>query len=170
MKRFISVATALAAVAIVGASCGGKAATPTTTTPTSLPTTTAPTTTVVQTTTMKREAAVFLRIVSPFNSETTTIDLSDAKPMTTAGLQAFLAPLGKVSNALVGSTLSAGFTGQAATAARTMAIAAEAIVADIQSVTASNWTSERAIIVRDEGTVGSEGRVIRADLGIPAAK
>jgi hypothetical protein len=49
-----------------------------------------------------------------------------------------------------------------------MAIAAEAVVADIGSVTASNWSSEEPVIARDEATVGKEDRLVRADLDIPA--
>ena len=168
MKLIISVAAALGVASLLCAACGGTTSPPNTTTPTSAPSTMAPTTTVARTATTKREAATFLEIIAPFNAATTRIDLSGAKPMTTAELQVFLAPLAKASNTLVSAILSAAFTGLAATPARTMAIAAEAVVADIGSVTASNWSSEEPVIARDEATVGKEDRLVRADLDIPA--
>jgi hypothetical protein len=116
---------------------------------------------------MRREAATFLRIVAPFDAQLLKSNLSDA-PTTTSGLQAYLAPLAKVASNLVSAILDAGFSGPAAAPARTMAIAAEAVAADIQSVTASNWASGKSLIAHDEGTVSQEARNVRADLGLHA--
>jgi hypothetical protein len=50
-----------------------------------------------------------------------------------------------------------------------MAIAAEAIFADIQSVTAPDWSSELPLIANDESTVRSEASAMLAKLSVRAA-
>jgi hypothetical protein len=160
MKRIISVAAALSAIALTAAACGGATTTPKATTPTTAPITAAA---------KAREGATFLKLVAPYNAERAKLDADKATPTTTAGLQAFLAPLVKASNTLAAALQHAGFTGPAATPALTMAISVEAVVADIQSATISNWPSEKTVIAGDEKTVNGEDKVLRATLGLPTA-
>ena len=95
---------------------------------------------------------------------------SKANAKTTAELQAFLAPLVTASNTFAAAIQGAGFTGPATTPAQTLAIGVEAVVADIESVTMADWTSERAVIARAEGQVDREDDALRAILGLPASK
>ena len=113
MKPTISLAAALSAIALTAAACGGATSTPKATTPTTAPSSAAA---------KAREGATFLKLVAPYNAERAKLDPDKANPTTTAGLQAFLAPLVTASNTLAAALQHAGFTGSAATPALTMAI------------------------------------------------
>jgi hypothetical protein len=164
MKWIISTGVAVTAIAVIAAACGGATGAPKATTSTTAPTTS----TTVPSATRTREATTFLKLVSPYNLAVKKLDASKSDSTTTSELQASLAPLVTASNTFTSGILSASFTGQAATAARTMAIAVEAVVADIQSVTIATWVSERSVIAHAEETVGDESNVVRADVGLPA--
>jgi hypothetical protein len=167
MKRIISLALTVVATVVTLAACGGATGAPKATTSTAVSTTrpSVPTT-IASSAVTRREAATFLRVASPYDAVVKQVNASKLDSPTTAGLQAALAPLVRASNTFTSGILSASFTGQAAGAARTMAIAVEAVVADIQSVTKANWTSERYVIAHAEETVGDENKVVRADLGL----
>lgn len=168
MKRIISFALTVTGIALAVAGCGGATGAPKATTSTVVTTTRPPTsTTIVSSAVTRREAATFVRLVSPYSAAVKQADVSKLDSPTTAGLQATLAPLVAASNTFTSGILSASFSGQAAGAARTMAIAVEAVVADIQGVTKANWTSEKNVIAHSEETVGQENNVVRADLGLP---
>ncbi|MGA2530673.1 MAG: hypothetical protein ABSG36_16135 [Acidimicrobiales bacterium] len=169
MKRIISVGVALGATAVLAAACSGATGTPKATNSTTAPATTpASTITTVPSATTTREAAEFLRLALPYDDSIKQLDLAKIDATTTGGLQASLGPVVAASNKFTGEILGASFTGRAATAARTMAIAVEAVVADIQSVTITNWTSERPAIAQAEKTVGEEANVVRVDVGLRA--
>jgi hypothetical protein len=160
MKRIISVAATLTAIALAAAACGGANGAPKATTPT---------TAAISAAAKAREAATFLKLVAPYNSERTRVVASEANARSTAELQAFLAPLVTASNTFAGAIQRSGFTGPAATPAQTLAIGVESVVADIESATRADWTSDKAVIARAEGQVDHEDDALRAILGLPAA-
>lgn len=168
MKATGNLTAVLTAIAITAAACGGAASPPETTASTGTPTTAAPTTTTVPSVTTAREGATFLRLVEPYNTEIAKFTASAVKPSTTAALRAYLAPLVAASNTLVSGLIGTAFSGQAASSTRTLAIGAEAVVADVQSVTVSNWASEKVVIDHDMATVKGEENVVRADLDLHA--
>lgn len=160
MKRIISVAAALTAIAVTTAACAGSANPPNATTSTTAP---------ISSAAKAREAAKYLKLVAPYDAERAKIAASNISPTTTAALQASLAPLVAASNTFASGIQHAGFTGQEATPALTMAIAVESVVADIQAATKGNWTAQKSVIAQAQATVTSEGNRLRSALGLPAA-
>ncbi|MFZ0170825.1 MAG: hypothetical protein WAL04_03990 [Acidimicrobiales bacterium] len=156
MKRFVSFAVALAALGLTVSACGGGG--------------NATATTVGRLTgaARVRESATFLKLEAPYNAAVKKFDARKAAPKTTARLQAFLGPLVAASDTFATGIQGADFTGPASTPAQAVAIAVESLVADSESATVSNWTSEKAMLAQDEATVNRESNILRATLGLPA--
>ena len=156
MKRFVSFAVALAALGLTVSACGGGGDA------------------------HRRPSAGspgrpgcgsrrrFCKLEAPYNAAVKKFDARKAAPKTTARLQAFLGPLVAASDTFATGIQGADFTGPASTPAQAVAIAVESLVADSESATVSNWTSEKAMLAQDEATVNRESNILRATLGLPA--
>jgi len=155
---------AVAGVGVLAlAACGSSSGLATTTTAT--PTTTAPTGL-----TKAQQVAKFLAIVAPYNLVVVKWKASTTNPTTDSQLRAWVAPLVAATQTFDDALLRDGFTGQAATDARGMAVAGGAVIGDLQGFTTKTIVQGETTFVHDMGTESGYDNALRADLGLPPAE